>query len=281
VVAGVAGTITELSSSAESAIRWLTGTAPEQLVDVGPPLVAAVPFAVVAWLHAGRIRQEANGSGSARRVETGARLGLYPVALVGLAFGGVGIARLLGASIEGLFAPSPEFGDAWAHALADTGPIAVLGIATWLWAWRRVAGRVETDSVGEASSTIRRATLLIALAGSVLAGIGGAALVLYRLFGGLFGIQQSGDAISELSMPIATLLVAGVVAAYHGLTLRRDLAVRVETAPTEPPAVPLRPAAVVPLRLTVPPEGDAAAAVEALRAHLPPGYDLDEVPPSS
>jgi len=282
VVAGVAGTITELSSSAESAIRWLTGTASVQLVDVGPPLVAAVPFAIVAWLHAGRIRQEAAGFGSALRVETGARLGLYPVALVGLAFGGVGIARLLGASIDGLFARSPEFGDAWAaHAAADTLPIAVLGVATWLWAWRRVAGRVETDSVREASSTIRRATLLIALAGSVLAGIGAAALVLYRLFGGLFGIQQSGDAIAELAMPIATLLVAAAVAAYHGLTLRRDLAVRVETAPAEPPSVPSRPAAAVALSLTVPPGGDAAAAVKALRAHLPPGYELDEAPPTS
>jgi len=282
VVAGVAGTITELSSSAESALRSLTGTAPLQLSDVGPPLVAAVPFAVVAWSHAGRIREEAAGSGSARRVETGGRLGLYPVALVGLAFGAVGIARLLGATIDGLFARLPAFDDAWAaHAVADTLPIAVLGIATWLWAWRRVAARAETDSVGEASSTIRRATLLIALAGSVLAGIGGAALVLYRLFGGLFGIEQSGDAISELSMPISTLVVAGVVAAYHGLTLRRDLAVRAETAAAEPAAIPSRPAGVVVLRLTIPPDGDAAAAVKALRAHLPPGHELDEAPPSS
>jgi hypothetical protein len=277
VVASVTGALTELSSSAESAIRWLTGTSVIQVADVVPPLLAAVPFALTAWFHAGRIREEADDSGSVHRVETAARLGLYPVALVGLAFGAVGVARFLGAVIEGFFARSPSFGQDWAgHAVADNLPIAILGIVTWLWAWRGATTRVASDPTGEASSTIRRATLLIALAGSVLAGIGGAAVVLYRLFGGLFGVRQSGDAIAELSVPLATLVVALAVAAYHGLALRRDLAMA-RAADGGEPAVTAAAAGVaaVWLRLSGPAEADLQGAVTSLQAHLPDGYELE------
>jgi hypothetical protein len=283
VGASVAGTLAELSRSAEHAIGWLTGIAPVGLADVGAPLIGAVPFALTAWFHAGRTREEAASSGSAQRVETAGRLGLYPVALVGLAFGAVGVARFLGAVIDGLFARSPSFGQDWAgHAVADALPIAILGIVTWLWAWRGVAARVASDPTGEAASTIRRATLLIALAGSVLAGIGGAAVVLYRLFGGLFGIRQSGDAIAELSMPIATLVVAASVAAYHGMTLRRDLAVARSAAQIDAAAVVPAAAesgAAVWLRLTVPADGDVEATVAELRARLPAGYELEATGP--
>ncbi|MGZ8563354.1 MAG: DUF5671 domain-containing protein [Candidatus Limnocylindria bacterium] len=283
VIASVAGTLAELSSSAERAITGLTGVSPIGLADVGAPLLAAIPFALTAWFHAGRIREEADDSGSAQRVETAGRLGLYPVALVGLAFGAFGLARLLGEAIEGLFARSPSFGDAWlSHAVADSLPMAVLGIGTWLWAWRGVAARVASDPTGEASSTIRRATLLIALAGTVLAGIGGAAVVLYRLFGGLFGIRQSGDAIAELSMPLATLVVAAGVAAYHGIALRRDQAVARGAAEGGEAAVTAAAAeggAAVWLRLTAPADGDLQATVAGLRARLPEGYELEVTDP--
>lgn len=276
VVAALAWLVVHLSTAAGNAIRWLVDQLQpmDPVSGIGIPLAAAIPFALAAWLHGRRGRREALASGSEARLGVAERLELYPVALVGLAAAAVGAVRLGAGLIEGLFGPSPRLGDAWLWGtIADGLPLALLGLATWLWAWRGVGHRVASDSAGEARSTIRRAALLIALAASVLAGIGGAALVLYRLFGGLFGVELSGEPVSELSTPIATLVVAIATATYHALALRRDLALDAPAPGGEVVAPGVT--ASVGLRLLAPPGSDVEAAIGTLRSHLPPGFELE------
>ena len=101
---------------------------------------------------------------------------------------------------------------------------------------------------------------------SIGAGVISIGFILYRLFGSIFGLTLTGDAISELSLPIGVALVAGAVAGYHGGQLRRDQSLRagIDTAGDEAAAAPSRTL----LRLTGPPGAEAESMLAALRQHL-------------
>jgi len=278
VVTTLAFTLQELAQAVGGGVRAVTSLdagRDDPLGVVIVPLLSAVPFAVVAWLHARSLREEASASQSAARTEAADRLGFYPIALVGLAFAAVGAARFGGAIINGLFG-SPSENDPWLiRAVADEVPRIVLGAIAWWWAWRGVTARVAAHPTEEAASTIRRASILVALAGGVLAGISGAAVVLYRLFGGLFGVEQSGDAVADLSTPLATLVVAGAIAVFHATLLRTDLA-------RLPRAAPEHAAPTVRLRISGPAGANVEDAVAAVRASLPAGFTaevIEEPPP--
>ncbi|HEX5038703.1 MAG TPA: DUF5671 domain-containing protein [Candidatus Limnocylindria bacterium] len=280
ILATATGTLYHLGEGAGSAISSAAGAS---LTSEGPvaaillPILAAVPFAIAWWLHLGSMRAEALASGDEERIDTEARLELYPMALVGLAFAATGAAWLIGVLVDVVFGGRVLSGSEFVRdQVARYAPFAVLGIVLWIWAWGRISARVATDPVGEAASTTRRATLLVVLAVSVIAGVIAAAIVLYRLFGSLFGVEQGGDAIAELSLPIGVLLVGSAIAAYHGTQLRRDQALRSAAAPPEPAAPEIR---MVELRLSGPADGDLAAVVAGMRAQLPPGFELEGAPP--
>jgi hypothetical protein len=219
------------------------------------------------------MHDEAAQSGEPRRVATAARLDLHAVALVGLAIGAVGAGWLAGLGIDALFGGTRnrEYWD-----LGQYLPYTVFGLAVWAWRWLPIRARHAADPAGEAASTIRRSFLLVILAGSVIGGIASLALVLYRLFGSILGAGLGGNAVSELSAPIGTLLAAVVVSAYHGQLLRRDIALHEATgkAPGMAPEVGGTVQRTIVLR--GPAGADLGQAVDALRAVLPPGHTLDE-----
>lgn len=274
VVATLAFAMYHLADAISATLRTVAGvpTGADELPGaIVVPLLAAIPFALVAWLHARRPGAEARASGSAERIQTAARLGLYSISLVGLGFAAVELARLGGSVIRGVAGTPSEGGGAWlVTALTNRLPGIVLGAIVLWWAWRGINARMAADPAGESASTVRRATILVALAASVLAGIGSAAIVLYRLFGGLFGVEQPGDAVAELATPLATLVVAAVVGAVHALLLRSDDALR--PAASAPGAVERK---TVNLRVSGPADGDVLGALERVRAGLPPGYEIE------
>lgn len=283
VMAAAAGAIFFASDSVRAAIEVILGLAPSDeparlLAFVLLPLVTASAYAVAWWAHARWMEREAARSGTGERIETAARLELYPIALVGLAFGATAVAWLIGLLLESLFAGGRTLsgGDFAQRDLARWAPMALVGTAVWIVAWRGVELRRGIDVAAEASSTVRRALLLIVLAGSILAGIGAAGLILYRLFGAVVGISQSGDPAAELSTPLGVLVVAVAVAAYHAVALRRDQGL---TAKLPGPAIVTAPIALD-LRLTVPADGDAAAVLATISEGLPPGYALEVAEPS-
>ncbi len=171
-------------------------------------------------------------------------------------------------------ATAPRLGF-WRSELGTFLPLAVIGSAVWLWWWWRIEGRGRANRSDEAASTVRRSYLLIILAGSVIASLSSAALILYRLFGSILGANLGGNPASELSAPIGALVVAGAIGLYHGQALRRDAAIHraeVEAAPQAAAAS----AAARGLVLRGPAGEELDAAVAGLRAALPPGYRLDD-----
>lgn len=241
----------------------------------GVALLAAVPWAIAWALHRRALAGEAAAASDPDRVATALRLDQHANALVALGFGGVGWGWLLGLLLDLLLGGDRTSRGAWRSELSTFLPMAVIGSVVWLWWWRRIQARQRANRSDEAASTVRRSYLLIVLAGSVIASLSSAALILYRLFGSILGANLGGNPASELSAPIGALLVAGAVGLYHGQALRRDTAIHRAEAEAAPPAT----AAASPGRtliLSGPAGAELDEAVTALRAALPPGYRLDD-----
>lgn len=240
-------------------------------------LVSAVPWAVAWWLHQRWMHEEALEADDPTRPAIATRLDLHAVALVGLAFAAVGTGWLVGLLIDVAMSGSLTVGGSgfWRAELANFVPFTLIGLAVWVWRWWPIQARHQADPPAEAASTIRRSFLLIILAASVITSLGSLAYVLYRLFGSLLGANLDGGGILELSMPIGALVAAGAVALYHGLALRRDLALRAASE-AELPAKPMEERSRRSLILFGPPDADVDATVIALRQVLPPGFTLEE-----
>lgn len=241
----------------------------------GVALLAAVPWAIAWALHRRAMAGEAAAASDPGRVATALRLDQHANALVGLGFGGVGLGWLLGLLLDTLLGGDRTSRGLWRSELSTFVPMALIGSAVWLWWWWRIQGRQRANRADEAASTVRRSYLLIVLAGSVIAALSSAALVLYRLFGTILGANLGGNPASELSTPIGALVVASAIGLYHGQALRRDAAIHRAEAEAAPPET----AAASPGRTLVlrGPAGEQLdGAVTALRAALPPGYRLDD-----
>jgi hypothetical protein len=241
------------------------------------PLLSAIPWAIAWWLHLGTLRSEALETDDEARAETAERLERHAVAITGLAFGAVGIGWLLGMALDALLGGNRSLAgsDFWRLELATYAPYAVLGAAVWAWKWAALQAQHRVAPSVEAGSMVRRTFLLITLAAALLSGLGSMALILYRAFGFVLGADLGGNAVSELSTPIGALLAAVAVAAYHGLALRRDDALRAAAAakPLEA-AEPVAEARRV-LVLSGPAHADLDALLEGMRSSLPPGHRLD------
>jgi len=240
-------------------------------------LVSAVPWAVAWWLHQRWMHEEALEADDPSREAVAARLDLHSVALVGLAFAAVGTGWLVGLLIDVVLGGPRTVGGSgfWRAELANFVPFTLIGLGVWVWRWWPIQARHQADPAAEAASTIRRSFLLVILAASVITSLGSLAYVLYRLFGSLLGANIGGG-ILELSMPLGALVAAGAVALYHGLALRRDLALRAAIEPEAPVVMPVAERSRRSLVLLGPPDGDSDAALGALREALPPGFTLDE-----
>jgi len=280
LVAAATAAIGYLGQVGRMLLDMVLGTgdfAGEGVTDIAAALAAAIVFAVAWAVHAGWVRTAAADTAAPARAD---RLIAYPTALVGLAFGAVAVARLLGVLLDTLLGSGPLVSGAGAseRAVAEFVPYALIGIGVWLWHWSRMSAAHRATPVADAASTIRRAALLIALAVAILAGVASLGVILYRLFGTVFGLDAPGDVVAELSTPIGALIVAAAVAAYHGQLLRRDGALRAEA--DEAPAMDAAPTSIAPelgLRLTGPPGADPEAmraVARSLADHVPEGYEL-------
>jgi hypothetical protein len=249
------------------------------LAAIGSSAAAAVIFAAAWWVHARWLHNEARSVEDTAHPETSWRLAAYPLALVGLAYGAVALAWLIGLLLEVTLGGGRTLigADFVRVELASALPYALLGMALWLWQWGRIGRRRTAQPEAEGTSTVRRAAILVVLAATVVAGIVTLGVILYRLLGTLFGLEAPGDVVSELRTPIGGLLVAVGLAAYHGVALRRDQALRVEVGATEP-AVPSL--AERSLRLSGPPgEQQMETVIALLRTGLPEGYALEDADP--
>ena len=258
------------------------GTSRGLTLAVAGPALSLVPWIAAWWLHLRWMRAESMAADDPERIATVDRLDAAVVSLIGLAAAAVGIGGLLGLLLDGVLGGTrgeTEFLRAEAARYLAIGMVGAIG---WLWHWLRLQGRRGASPAEEASSTIRRAYLLIVVAASLIVSLGTLAYLLYRLVGLILEVEVFDNLASAIAMPLAALIVAGVLAVYHGLVLRGDQAVRtaaeaaapVEGTPAAGPAAPI--AAERVLVLSGPPGSDLEATVATMRAALSPDLRLED-----
>lgn len=242
--------------------------------------LAAALFAASWWVHAGELRHASLDAGANASVPVPDRLVSYPTALIGLAVGAAATARLIGLVLDLLLGGGQVLsgGSSSEQVFAEYATYALLGGGLWLWHWTGISRAAAAAPAGEAASTIRRAFLLVTLAVSILAGVASLGVILYRLFGTLFGLDVPASVAAELSVPLAVLVVAAGVALYHGSLMRRDSALRegqVDVPATTTVSAAARPQVSLVLLGPAGVEPEALSGVaDGLRAQVPDGYEL-------
>lgn len=267
--------------------RGLLGTADWSGVDgllrqVVGPVLAAIPVLVAAWLHRSYRRREALQVGSSATISD-RRVSRHLVAIIGLAFLGAGITQTLAAVIDAIV--GLDFVSDSDRVFARQVPWfisqIVVGLILWWPAWAALLRQRAIDPEAERQAGSTRAYLYLVTGGSLLAAVPSAVFVLYRsIDSALGGGMASG---TEISMPIAILVVGVIGAVYHGQLARWSH--RSVPAPITTPGVALPGGPAVATRTSLrlalrgPTDSDLEAVAATLRAHLPPGVTLESEPP--
>jgi hypothetical protein len=234
---------------------------------VGPPLVA-IPFAIAGWLHWGALHREAAGR-SGPALTAAERLVLHLGSLVGITFLAVGVTRLVGLLFELILGSTPA-DDLFRYEMAWYIGQVIVGAALWLPAWSAILRRRTDQPARERRATTSRTYLYLVVGSALIAGIPSAVFALFRLIDTFLGGRATALR-SDLPLPIAVVVVAAVVAAYHGRLVVSDL----RLAPAAQPATIASPAT---LSLVLRGQGgeDLESVAASLREHLPPGVVLED-----
>jgi hypothetical protein len=246
------------------------------LESVVGPILVAVPFVLAGWLHWRALHEEATERGAGSLAAAG-RSGLHLAAIIGIVFLAVGFARLGGLLLEQVLGGvGSEVGggsEAFFRAeLVWCVAQIVVGALLWLPSWSAILRRRTADPALERVATTGRAYLFLIVAGGLIAGVPSAVFALFKLINALLG--GAGTALgADLPLPTAVVVVAAVVATYHGRLVVSDLRLGPLAGAISADAV----ASPVTLALVLRGQsGDDLEAVAAdLREHLPPGVVLE------
>ena len=233
------------------------------------PLFVAVPFAGFWAYHRLVVLGATPEHEATSQVDSLRRLYTYLVAFVGLAFTAVGAAYVLGIVIDLVLGGTRTVSVSsvfWRDDVAQFGSFALVGAAAWLWQWYGIERRLVDHQEIERGATTRRIYLYLTLAASLVAILVSLAIVVYRVFSAILGVNTGASLASAISVALGVVIVAAALLGYHFTVLRNDLAHREEVAPG---------ALTISLTLTTPAGADIAATVSELRAHLPEGYALE------
>jgi hypothetical protein len=232
------------------------------------PVVRVVPFAVVWFYHRRLMLEEAARATEGVRQATVRRVYVYAIALIGLALAAYGLAGLIAVAIDRVGAESNAVivasGDPWRAEAANLAALTIVGAVAWLWHWSQAQGWLRANATAEREAAVRRAYLFITIAGSVVALLVSLAIVIYRVFAELLGVEATQRLAEELGQPLAVLVVAIALLAYHGLLLRADLAASPGDASDAQTTIHLI--------VSGPADVDPSAVIAVIQESLPAGY---------
>lgn len=261
-----------VTRAGEALLTELFGAAPR---DAEPfarrildPVVRAIPF-VVAWAYYRRhMLDEAARFTEGTRQAMVRRVYVYAIALIGLVLTGYGLASLISVTIDravvGDHIMTASGSNPWRAEVAGLASLTLVGVAAWLWHWSQAQDWLRREPDMERNATVRRVYLFVAIAGSIVALLVSLAVVMYRVFAQLLGVEGTNALVEELGQPLAVLLVATGVLVYHVLLLRDDLGEREASLDQQ--------RTTLQFVVTGPPGVEPDAVVAAIQSTLPAGY---------
>jgi hypothetical protein len=207
------------------------GVSTSLLVALAGPASSVLVFGLT-WIW--QRRQLARDAGQTEAARQAGVRHLYThlvafFAIAAMAIGAAGLLWTLSDQVlnQLLGRPTPEWRD---HASLFI-TLALVGTPMWLTHWRAAPDLTERYSLS------RRLYLYAALLGSVLAILGSAATLVYRLLGVVLATTgaDSGAAVVDIGRAASVVVVAAALGLYHWRIVRADAAAR-PAAPAPPPA---------------------------------------------
>lgn len=266
----VAAALTEAGRQALG-VAEETGTRAILETVVGPVLVA-IPFPLVGWLHWTVLRDEASERGP-DALAAAERIALHLLALIGIVFLAVGAARLIGLVLELTVGGVPVDDGSRADLVWCVAQV-VVGIGLWLPGWGAIVRRRAAAPLRERLAPDGRAYLLLVVAGALVAGIPSTVFVAFRVIDTALG-GRAADLASDIAIPIGAVVVAAILTAYHARLVVADqrLAPQ-ETAPSLEASKTA--SASLTLVLRGPSRAELEAVAASIRERLPGGVSLDD-----
>ncbi|MFM6849091.1 MAG: DUF5671 domain-containing protein [Terrabacter sp.] len=230
VAGGLLTAVVGASVALDRLVVWLARgaeatAAPTQLSGL-PVGVAAVVVGGLVWVYH---RAVLRVSGQTGRTEV-RRAYDYLLAGVGLVAASVGLVVMVVAGIEGLASTDAPLvgGTSPLDTVIAAATLLAVGGPVWWMFWHRVQRAVVADPVAERRSGSRRAYVLLLFGVAAVVAVGallaGVASALQDGFAGNLGTQT----LQAVRYPVALIVAAGLLAAYHWTVYRDDRAVRAE-----------------------------------------------------
>ena len=209
------GIVVRSPTALDTAVAWRSA--------IEPPVGAA--FLIVAWWAYRRL-----GAREQVALEGGSRWRAirpmdYLTALIGLGFLVTGLTSLVTVLVgHAAGEVYPILGGDWwrLEAAGDIG-VAVVGLPFWMWPWLAARRRIAIDRPAEVRSSSRRFYLFLVAGAAVIAAAGALVLVASQVARVALGLDSSGFG-RAVRDPLVYLAAAAIVLVFHGLVLRRDLA---------------------------------------------------------
>lgn len=229
LLAGVAGGLVTAVTSASlvlyDVLVWLLGdpssaTAAQHFASAPDALAAVVVGALVWWYH--RLVLETGGARERTEVR---RIYEYLIAGIGLVAAAVGIMMLVVAIFEALAGTGDVLvgGTSALNTVLAALTLLVVGGPVWWLFWRRIQAAVRADAEEEEHASPTRRIYVF-----VLFGVAGVAAVVALLVGVFVLLQDvfegsvSAETVRGLRYPVAIIVAAGLLSAYHWGVYRSD-----------------------------------------------------------
>lgn len=212
---GLATALISTSMVFYDVLVWLVGApGTEDAVEFfhGLPnaAAAAVVGGLVWWYHHATLREgPATPRGEVERVRD------YLLAGIALGAAAAGVILLVVALGEALTGTSLVAGDRAVNTLLAALTLLLVGAPVWWFFWRRGQVAARRDPEEEYDSPSRRVYLFLLLGLASLASVIALLVGTYLVVDDMLGAGLGSATLHRLRFPIAVLVAAGVVAAYH------------------------------------------------------------------
>ncbi len=205
---------------AESAWQFLVGVFPLLLVS---GVVWAHHWAVVRSQPAPKIDRDGHVPGT---ISWPRRPGIALLTVLGLSMVTVALVSIIWLALDFVLntGDSLSGGAWWRDRVSWSVAAGLVGLPAWLGAWKLMQRAASAEPARERAASERRKLLGFIVLVAALAAIGFAVSLLWLVLQTILGADLDAGEVSRMLKNLSAVLVALGVLAYHGQTLRRDLA---------------------------------------------------------